>query len=92
MPPTVILTNATIATGDPSRPWVTALALDEHTLMALGSAAALRKLAGPATRVIDAGGATLALPPGTAVGSLLALVLTDEGQITEIVSAAPQDE
>jgi hypothetical protein len=92
VPPTVLLTNATIATGNPSRPWATALALDGNTLMAVGSAAELKKLAGPATRVIDAGGATLALPPGTAPGSPLTLVLTDDGQVTEIVSGVTRDE
>jgi len=78
--PSVILTNARIGTGNPARPWTTALALEGDTLAAIASAAEILKLAGPATRVLDAGGRTVTLPPGVVVGSRVHLI-TDDGDV-----------
>lgn len=75
--PSVIVTNARIATGDPRRPWATALALRGDTLAALASAAEILKMAGARTRVLDAAGRTITLPPGTRVGSRVRVVAGD---------------
>ncbi len=69
--PTLIIANARIQTGDPARPWVTALAIRDEALAAMGSAAEILKLAAPTTRVVDAGGRALALPHGCKIGSTI---------------------
>lgn len=96
MAPTLILTQVTVATGDPRRPWATALAFDGGfdgtadgpltgaTLAAIGSAAEIQKLAGPDTRVLSGGGQSLTLPPGTTVGSRVQLTAGDDGRIVGI--------
>lgn len=48
--------NARIWTGNPSRPWANALAVRGERLIAVGSGAEIAKLAGPATKSIDAHG------------------------------------
>jgi predicted amidohydrolase YtcJ len=48
--------NARIWTGNPSRPWANALAVRGERLIAVGSGAEIAKLAGPATKTIDAHG------------------------------------
>ncbi|MGZ8412028.1 MAG: amidohydrolase [Gemmatirosa sp.] len=48
--------NARVWTGNPRRPWADAVAVQGDRLAAVGSSAEVRKLAGPAARVIDAGG------------------------------------
>ncbi|MGZ8490893.1 MAG: amidohydrolase [Gemmatirosa sp.] len=48
--------NARVWTGNPRRPWADAVAVQGERLAAVGSSAEVRKLAGPAARVIDAGG------------------------------------
>ena len=53
----LVVVNARIRTGDAARPWADALAVRDGRLLAVGSSAALRKLAGPETTVIDARGA-----------------------------------
>lgn len=61
MTPDLILTNARIRTMDPTRPWAEALAVLGGRILALGASSEMRALAGPGTRVIDAGG-RLVLP------------------------------
>lgn len=56
MVPDLILLNADIVTLDPFAPRVGALAVKAGRIVATGEGAALRALAGPGTRVIDAGG------------------------------------
>ena len=70
-PLSVILTNARIRTGDPSRPWVTALGLKDGKLAVAGSAAEILKMAANDTTIIDAEGRVLSLPSGVGVGSAL---------------------
>src|SRR3954468_5898084 len=53
---TLAIVNARVWTGDPSRPWADALAVTGSRLSAVGSSAAIQKLASTATRVIDAKG------------------------------------
>jgi predicted amidohydrolase YtcJ len=55
-PASLVVTNAHIATMDPSQPRAEAMAVNGETITALGSAAAMRRYIGPSTRVIDAGG------------------------------------
>ena len=59
MTPTMILTNARILTMDPAHPRAEAIALAGDRIQALGPRAAVERLAGPATEVIDCHGATL---------------------------------
>ncbi len=84
--PDLVVTNARIATGDPRRPWATALALRDGKLAAIGSAAEIVKSVGPATRIIDAAGRTLALPADTRVGSAMTIIESDSG--VELVAGA----
>lgn len=57
----LILRNARIYTVDPARPWAEAAACAQGRLIAVGSNDELAELAGPETRLIDAGG-RLVLP------------------------------
>ncbi len=59
MPPEMILTNARILTMDPDLPRAEAVALASGRIAAIGSRAEVEALAGPATEVVDCGGATL---------------------------------
>lgn len=61
MTPDLILVNARIRTMHPAQPMAEALAVRAGRVMALGSTADMRALAGPGTKVIDAGG-RLCLP------------------------------
>jgi predicted amidohydrolase YtcJ len=54
--PDVIIVNARIHTVDRARPAAEALAICGDTISTLGSSADIRRLAGPRTRTIDAGG------------------------------------
>jgi len=56
-PPSLVVVNARVWTGDPKRPWADAIAVSGDRLSAVGSSAEVRKVAGPSTRVIDAAGA-----------------------------------
>lgn len=78
-PPTLVIANARIATGDPARPWITALAISDETLAAMGSAAEILKLAVPTTRVVDAGGRALALPRDFRIGSPIRVTFDADG-------------
>ena len=55
-PVTLAIVNARIWTGDPARPWESGIAVAADRIAAVGSSAAIRKMAGPDTRVIDAAG------------------------------------
>lgn len=55
----LIVLNARIRTADPARPRAQALAARGGVILALGSDAAMRALAAPGARVIDAGGRTV---------------------------------
>lgn len=58
MTASMIFVNAKVLTmGTPAR--AEALAVSGNTILALGSEAEIRAMAGPGTRIIDAGGATL---------------------------------
>jgi len=53
---TLAIVNARVWTADPRRPWAEAVAVSGERISAVGSSAEIRKLASPATRVIDAHG------------------------------------
>jgi len=55
----LILVNAKVFTENPAQPAAEAVALDGPTILAVGDNAAIRKLAGPHTRIIDLGGRLL---------------------------------
>ena len=79
--PTLVVTNARISTGDPRRPWATALALSGATLAAVGAAAEILKMAAPETQVINANGQTIVLPASVAVGSAVHVTVAADGVI-----------
>src|SRR3712207_3556090 len=58
-PITLAVVNARVWTGDARRPWADAVAASGASLAAVGSSAEVRKMAGPATRIIDARGQML---------------------------------
>lgn len=78
----LIVTNARIRTGDPARPWATALGVQNGRLAVVGTAAEILKLIRADTTVIDARGELLALPAGATVGSHLAVTVARDGQLT----------
>jgi predicted amidohydrolase YtcJ len=53
---TLALVNARIWTGDARRPWADGMAISSDRITTVGSSAEVRKLATPATRIIDAHG------------------------------------
>ena len=55
----LILVNGKVWTENPAQPTAQAVALDGSRILAVGDNAAIRKLAGPDTRVIDLGGRLL---------------------------------
>ncbi|HEY5914307.1 MAG TPA: amidohydrolase [Verrucomicrobiae bacterium] len=57
--PNLLLLNATIHTMDASQPTAEAAAIVGNRIVAVGTTAELKGLAGPGTRVIDAGGRTV---------------------------------
>jgi predicted amidohydrolase YtcJ len=56
---TLIITNARVLTMDQDRPHAEAVAIAADRIQAVGSRAEVEPLAGPATRIIDAQGATV---------------------------------
>ena len=59
LPPDLVILNAAIHTMDDSRPQAEALAILGNRIAALGTTAEVKALAGPKTRVIDAGRKTV---------------------------------
>lgn len=78
----LIVTNARILTGDPVRPWATALGISEGRLAVVGSAAEILKMVGTATKIVDAHGQRLTLPDGTTVGSEMAVAVAADQSVT----------
>ena len=54
--PDLVITNARVFTADTARPWAEAFAVKRDRIVAVGMTSAVATLAGPATRVLDAGG------------------------------------
>jgi predicted amidohydrolase YtcJ len=55
-PVTLAVVNARVWTADSKRPWAEAIAVSGDRIVAVGSSAEVRKLAGADTRVVDAAG------------------------------------
>lgn len=55
-PVTLAVVNGRVWTADARRPWAEAVAVAGDRIVAVGSSAEVRKLAGPTARVVDAGG------------------------------------
>jgi predicted amidohydrolase YtcJ len=55
----LVVVNAKVLTVDPKNTQAEAVAIRGNTFAAVGTTAAIRKMAGPQTRVIDAGGRTV---------------------------------
>ena len=58
-PATLIVTNGRVVTMDDAAPTAEAVALDGERILAVGTNAAIRDLAGPDSRIVDAAGATV---------------------------------
>jgi predicted amidohydrolase YtcJ len=58
-PVDLVVVNAKVLTVDPKNTQAEAVAIRGNTFAAVGTTAAIRKMAGPETRVIDAGGRTV---------------------------------
>src|SRR5688572_4005808 len=58
-PVDLVVVNAKVLTVDPNNTQAEAAAIRGNTFAAVGTTAAIRRLAGPETRVIDAGGRTV---------------------------------
>ena len=54
--PDLLLVNAKIFTADPAQPYAAALAIEAGRILAVGSDEQIRALAGPNSRIVDAGG------------------------------------
>ncbi|MCC7054151.1 MAG: hypothetical protein IT355_12875 [Gemmatimonadaceae bacterium] len=80
-PVTLALVNGRIRTGDPRRPVADAIAVDGARLALVGSSAEVRKLAGPAARVVDLRGAMLRAVPPDAV--------LRRGEVASVTVTAP---
>ncbi len=78
----VVVTNVRILTGDPRRPWATALGIRDGTLAVVGMAAEILKMVHPETNIIDASGSLLELPHGVSVGSRVTITVAVDGSIT----------
>lgn len=56
LPPELVILNAAVRTMDAARPQAEAVAVSGNRIAALGTSAEIKALAGPKTRVVDAGG------------------------------------
>jgi len=81
-PLSLIVTNTRVGTGNPVRPWATALGIRDGKLAVVGVAAEILKMARAETRIIDAGGQLLTLPAGIVVGSRVTVTVEPDGRPT----------
>ncbi|MFC3616454.1 amidohydrolase [Lutimaribacter marinistellae] len=59
MHPDIVILNGRLITFDEARPTASALAIRAGAILAVGETLEIRQMAGPSTRVVDAGGATV---------------------------------
>jgi predicted amidohydrolase YtcJ len=78
----VIVTNARLKTGDPARPWATALGVRDGMLAVVGSAAEILKMAGTDTTIIDARGKLITLPAKVSLGNDVSVVIGADDEVT----------
>lgn len=86
----VIVTNSRVETGNPARPWATALGIRDGKLAVVGMAAEILKMARADTKVIDAAGQLLTLPAGMIVGSRVTLTVAPDGRLMIHSTQGPQ--
>lgn len=86
----VVVTNTRVSTGNPARPWATAIGISDGKLAVVGMAAEILKMTRADTRVIDGAGQLLALPAGAVVGSHVTLTVAPDGGLTLHSSREPQ--
>ena len=81
----LIVTNARVRTGDPTRPWATALGIRDGKLAVVGSAAEILKMASTDTRLVDARGQLMELSPdirsGTGIGTSVTVTIDTNGSV-----------
>jgi len=78
---TMIVTNARVKTGDPVRPWATALGIRDGKLAVVGSAAEILKMASTDTKVVDARGQLVELSPDVRVGISTTVTIDANGGV-----------
>ncbi len=90
----IIVTNAQVETGNPSRPWASGFAIFDGKLAALASSAEIHKLGrsralslsaeNPHSKLsmIDAKGQSIRLSPDIKVGSSVRFSMSEAGEIT----------
>jgi cytosine/adenosine deaminase-related metal-dependent hydrolase len=61
---TLAIVNARVWTGNPQKPWATAIAVEGDKVIAVASSAEVAKLVTDSTTVIDAKGKTIRNPAG----------------------------
>lgn len=78
---TLIVTNARVKTGDPARPWATALGILDGKLAVVGSAAEILKMASTDTRLVDARGQLMELSPDIRSGTGVTVAIDADGSV-----------
>jgi predicted amidohydrolase YtcJ len=86
-PLTLAIVNARVWTGLPLRPWADAVLIRDGRVLAVGSSAELRKRAGTAARIVDAG-RRLLLPSG-AGATIVTGAEADLTLVDDLESRAP---
>ena len=79
---TLIVTNARLKTGDPTRPWATALGVRDGKLAVVGSAAEILKMASTDTRLINARGQLMELSPDIRLGTEVTVTIDTDGLVS----------
>jgi hypothetical protein len=78
----LVVTNARIRTGNPARPWATALGILDGKLAVVGMAAEILKMVRAKTGIIDAGGQLLTLPNGLVLGCQVTVTVASDGNVS----------
>ncbi len=78
----LIVTNARLKTGNPARPWATALGVRGGKLAVVGSAAEILKMASTETYVVDARGQLIELSPDIRIGAGVTVTANADGAVS----------
>ena len=78
----LIVTNVRLKTGDPARPWATALGIRGAKLAVVGSAAEILKMASTETSVVDARGQVMELTPEMRIGAVMTVTTDADGGVS----------
>lgn len=77
----LIVTNVRVKTGDPGRPWATAVGIRDGKLAVVGNAAEILKMPHAAGSLLDARGQLVTLPTGLVVGSDVTVIIAADGVV-----------